>query len=222
MREAYATASCTVETHVQFHGCLEPHACVASWDAGAQMLRMNISTQGIFDDQENLAPRAGAEARPGTGSVTPTSAAASVPSATTPAKSICSRRCLARSAPAPCVILRPRAEECITALRHAARFTYEMGAAKDGTVTSIKMKALRSGGAHTLAANELPARQYRVRRTHISQKRQREVRGREPLHHAPALRGLSRLRLLEGGIGFAQVIDMLRREAGHGIRLISF
>ena len=94
MREAYATASCEVETHVQFHGCLEPHACVASWDAGLQTLHMNISTQGIFDDQENLAHALGLKLDQVQVQCTyASSGAALAPSATTPARSISAPRC---------------------------------------------------------------------------------------------------------------------------------
>lgn len=213
MREAYATASCTVETHVQFHGCLEPHACVASWDAGAQMLRMNISTQGIFDDQENLAHALGLKLDQvqvqctyvggGFGSKCHNTCKEYLFSALLSQK--CSR---------PVRYTPTRAEECITALRHAARFTYEMGAAKDGTVTSIKMKALRSGGAHTsLQMNFLLGSTEYVAPTYLRSDnvKYEGVSLYTTLPLCAAYRGFG---YFEGGIGFAQVIDMLAEKLG--------
>ena len=208
MSEAYATAKCTVETHVQYHGCLEPHACVANWDPGLEIMHMNISTQGIFDDQENLAISLGLRLDQvqvhatyvggGFGSKCHNTCKEYLFAA------LLSQRCCRPVSYTP-----TRAEECITAMRHAARFSYEMGADKDGTITSIVMKALRSGGAHTsLQMNFLLGSTEYVAPTYLRSDnvKYEGISLYTTLPLCAAYRGFG---YFEGGIGFMQAVDIL-------------
>lgn len=148
LKEADDTVSCEMEAHPQFHGCLEPHACTAHWDAGMEIMNMNISSQGIFDDQENIANALGLnidQVRVISGFV----GGGFGSKAHNTCKEYYMTALLSKKSGKAVRYIPTRGEEAITALRHAAKFRYEIGAKNDGTVTAIKMTAYRSGGAHT-------------------------------------------------------------------------
>lgn len=208
MEEAYATASCVVETNVQYHGALEPHACVANWDPGLEIMHMNISTQGIFDDQENLAVSLGLHLDQVQVHATYVGGGFGSKCHNT-CKEYLYAALLSQKCCRPVSYTPTRAEECITALRHAARFSYEMGAAEDGTITSIRMKALRSGGSHTslqmnflLGSTEYVAPTY-LRSDNVMYE---GISLYTTLPLCAAYRGFG---YFEGGIGFMQTVDML-------------
>ena len=94
-------------------------------------------------------------------------------------------------------------------MRHAARFSYEMGANKDGIITSIVMKALRSGGAHTsLQMNFLLGSTEYVAPTYLRSDnvKYEGISLYTTLPLCAAYRGFG---YFEGGIGFMQAVDML-------------
>ena len=208
LNEAYAKASCVIETHAQFHGCLEPHACIADWDSGLSILNMTISSQGVFDDQENLAWALGLkydQVQVKTGFV----GGGFGSKCHNTCKEYLFAALMSMKCGHPVSYTPTRAEECITAMRHAARFSYEMAANEDGVITSIVMKALRSGGAHTsLQMNFLLGSTEYVAPTYLRSDnvRYEGISLYTTLPLCAAYRGFG---YFEGGIGFFQCVDML-------------
>ena len=208
LKEAEVRAYSEMDVHAQFHGCLEPHACVADWDPGMQVMHMQISSQGIFDDQENIANALGLKLDQvqvksgfvggGFGSKAHNTCKEYIMSA------ILSRKC-AR----PVRYIPTRSEESITAIRHSARFTYDIGATKDGTVTAIKMNALRSGGAHTsLQMNFLLGSTEYVAPTYLRSDNVK-YEGWSAYTTIPLCAAYRGFGYFEGGMGFAQTVDMV-------------
>lgn len=207
MEESDITVICEMETHAQFHGCLEPHACVADWDPGMEVLTIDISSQGIFNDQESIAKalklnldqvhvRSGFVGG-GFGSKAHNTCKEYIMSALLSQRSV-----------RPVSYTPARSEEALTAMRHPARFVYEIGADRDGTVRSIFMKAIRSGGAHTsLQMNFLLGSTEYIAPTYLRSPNVRyegwSVYTTMPL--CAAFRGFG---YFEGGMGFAQAVDM--------------
>ena len=148
LEEADIIAECEMDTHAQFHGCMEPHVCLANWDAGMDELTMYISSQGIFDDQENIAHALGISLDKVQVKCQYVGGGFGAKAHNT-CKEYLMSAMLSRKCKKPVRYIPTRSEEIITAMRHPANFSYKIGAKKDGTVTAISMKALRSGGAHT-------------------------------------------------------------------------
>ena len=207
LNEADVVASCVVDTHAQFHGCLEPHACVASWNPGMEVMTMHISSQGIFDDQENIANALGLNLDQvqvcsgfvggGFGSKAHNTCKEYLYSA------MLSQRCKKPVSYTPA-----RSEEAITAMRHPARFSYKIGAKSDGTITGIYMKALRSGGAHTsLQMNFLLGSTEYVAPTYLRSPNVK-YEGWSTYTTMPLCAAFRGFGYFEGGIGFAQAVDM--------------
>lgn len=215
--EAIANAdhkvSISVHTHTQFHGALEPHACTASWDPGMQVLRMNISSQGVYGNQEDIASSLNLNfdqvqvvagfVGGGFGS-----------KAHNTCKEYLMSAMLAQRSLRPVRYEPDRSEECITALRHEATFTYELAADDDGTVQGISMKAYRVGGAHTsLQMNFLLGSTEYVAPTYL---RSPNVcyEGWSVYTNMPLCAAYRGFGYFEGGIGFAEAVDMLAEEIG--------
>lgn len=205
--------SISVHTHSQFHGALEPHACTASWDPGMEILKMNISSQGVFGNQEDLASSLHLN-------LDQVQVTAGFVGGGFGSKAHCTCKEYLMSAILSQRALRPvrfepdRSEECITALRHEAKFTYELAANNDGIVQGIRMNAYRVGGAHTslqmnflLGSTEYVAPTY-LRCPNVSYEGW-SVYTNMPL--SAAYRGFG---YFEGGIGFAEAVDMLAEEIG--------
>lgn len=207
LEEADVVVECEVDTHAQFHGCLEPHACLADWDPGMEVMSMHISSQGIFDDQESIADALGlnldqVQVRSGFvgggfGSKAHNTCKEYLLSA------VLSQRC-AR----PVLYIPARCEEAITAMRHPARFSYKIGAKSDGTISAIYMKALRSGGAHTsLQMNFLLGSTEYVAPTYLKSPNVK-YEGWSTYTTMPLCAAFRGFGYFEGGIGFTQAIDM--------------
>ena len=213
IRNADHKVAITVKTHTQFHGALEPHACTAVWDPGMQVLRMNISSQGVFGNQEDIASSlhlnfdqvqvTAGFVGGGFGS-----------KAHNTCKEYLMSAMLAQRSLRPVRYEPDRSEECITALRHEATFSYEMAANNDGIVQGITMKALRVGGAHTslqmnflLGSTEYVAPTY-LRCDNVC------YEGWSVYTNMPLCAAYRGFGYFEGGIGFAEAIDMLAEEIG--------
>lgn len=213
LAQAEYKVSCTVKTHTQFHGCLEPHACTASWDPGMRQMKMHISSQGIFDDQENIATALGVNLDQvqvvsgfvggGFGS-----------KAHNTCKEYLMSALLSQKALRPVRYEPDRSEEALTALRHEATFKYELGADKDGNVQGIRMTAYRVGGAHTsLQMNFLLGSTEYVAPTYL---RSPNVcyEGWSVYTNMPLCAAYRGFGYFEGGIGFAEAVDMLAEKVG--------
>lgn len=147
-RESDVVVENKTVTQAQFHVCLEPHACVAKWDRGENTMHMWLSTQSMYDDQENLAnilnlPLERVHIRSvyiggGFGGKVHNTCKEYVLTAI-----------LSRKLRRPVRYEPDRCEETITALRHPGDFLYKVGAKKEGTITAIELSADRGGGAHT-------------------------------------------------------------------------
>ena len=205
--------SITVKTHTQFHGALEPHACTASWDPGMQVLKMNISSQGVFGNQEDIASSLHLN-------FDQVQVNAGFVGGGFGSKAHCTCKEYVMSAILAQRTLRPvrfepdRSEECITAVRHSATFSYELAANNDGIVQGIQMKALRVGGAHTslqmnflLGSTEYVAPTY-LRCDNVA------YEGWSVYTNMPLCAAYRGFGYFEGGIGFAEAIDMLAEEIG--------
>lgn len=207
IEESDVVVSCEMDTHAQFHGCLEPHACLASWDPGMEVMTMYISSQGIFDDQENIANALGLnldQVQVCSGFVG--GGFGSKAHNTCKEYLLCammSQRC-----GKPVSYTPSRSEEVITAMRHPARFFYQIGAKSDGTITGIYMKALRSGGAHTsLQMNFLLGSTEYVAPTYLRSPNVK-YEGWSTYTTMPLCAAFRGFGYFEGGIGFAQAVDM--------------
>lgn len=205
--EADVAVSCEVDTHAQFHGCLEPHACIASWDPGMEVMTMHISSQGIFEDQENIAEALGLtldQVQVRSGFV----GGGFGSKAHNTCKEYLLSAMLSQKCGKPVSYTPSRSEEVITAMRHPARFSYRIGAKSDGTVTGIYMKALRSGGAHTsLQMNFLLGSTEYVAPTYLRCPNVK-YEGWSAYTTVPLCAAFRGFGYFEGGIGFAQAVDM--------------
>lgn len=205
--------SITVKTHTQFHGALEPHACTASWDPGMEVLRMNISSQGVYGNQEDIA--SSLHLNLDQVQVTAGFVGGGFGSkAHNTCKEYLMSAILAQRTLRPVRYEPERSEECITALRHEATFSYELAADNDGTVQGISMKAYRVGGAHTsLQMNFLLGSTEYVAPTYL---RSPNVcyEGWSVYTNMPLCAAYRGFGYFEGGIGFAEAVDMLAEEIG--------
>jgi len=138
-----------VETHVQFHACFEPHACVARWEPALRELTFWTSTQSIYKSREHLAgflkipmdrihvicPYVGGGFGGKLGG------------------NLKEHHMTVLLSVKTCrpVRFEPSREEesTTTALRHPAKFYYKVGGKKDGSISGIFLKCIRSGGPHT-------------------------------------------------------------------------
>lgn len=213
LEEADVVASCEVDTHAQFHGCLEPHACLASWDPGMRVMTMNISSQGIFDDQENIAEALGLnldQVQVRSGFV----GGGFGSKAHNTCKEYLYSALLSQKCGKPVSYIPTRSEEAITAMRHPARFSYKIGAKADGTVTAVYMKALRSGGAHTsLQMNFLLGSTEYVAPTYLRSPNVK-YEGWSTYTTMPLCAAFRGFGYFEGGMGFAQAVDMAAEKLG--------
>lgn len=203
----------TVHTHTQFHGALEPHACTASWDPGMQMLRMNISSQGVYGNQEDIA--SSLHLKLDQVQVTAGFVGGGFGSkAHNTCKEYLMSALLAQRSGRPVRYEPDRSEECITALRHEATFSYELAANSDGIVQGIKMTACRVGGAHTsLQMNFLLGSTEYIAPTYL---RSPNVcyEGWSVYTNMPLCAAYRGFGYFEGGIGFAEAVDMLAEKIG--------
>ena len=139
----------TVHTHVQFHACFEPHACVARWEPFSGELTLWTSTQSIFKCREHLANclkmpmdnihvishyvGGGFGGKLGDN-----------------LKEHLMVVLMAKKTGRPVRYEPTREEESTTtALRHKGTFKYKVAGKKDGSITAISLNCIRSGGPHT-------------------------------------------------------------------------
>lgn len=207
-QEADVVVDNTLDTQAQYHCCLEPHACVASWRQGMRELTLWVSTQAIYDDQHNLAemfnlplekvrilcPFIGG----GFGSKVHNTCKEY---GMTAFLSIKTRR--------PVRYEPLRSEEVISALRHPASFYYKIGAKKDGTVTAVYLKAFRSGGAHTsLQMNFLAGSTEYVAPTYLMSPNVK-YEGWSTYTNLPLCAAFRGFGYFESGAAYAQTMDIL-------------
>ena len=152
VEKGYEEADVVVEnythTQTQFHVCFEPHACVAKWEPGKNIMNMWISTQCLYEDQRNIAnilnlPLEHVHV------VSQYIGGGFGGKVCNTCKEYALTALLSRKIRRPVRYVPVRAEESISALRHPADFYYKVGAKKDGTITSVELSADRGGGAHT-------------------------------------------------------------------------
>ena len=213
LAEADITVSCEMETHAQFHGCLEPHACLADWDAGLDLLTMYISSQGIFDDQENIAHAMGLRLDQ-VQVKCPFVGGGFGAKAHNTCKEYLMTALLSRRSGRPVRYTPERSEEIVTAMRHPASFSYQIGAKNDGTITAITMDALRSGGAHTsLQMNFLLGSTEYVAPTYLKSPNVM-YKGWSVYTTLPLCAAFRGFGYFESGIAFAQAVDMMAEKLG--------
>lgn len=178
-----------------------------SWDPGMEVMTMNISSQGIFDDQENIANALGLnldQVQVRSGFV----GGGFGSKAHNTCKEYLYSAMLSQKCRKPVSYTPTRSEEAITAMRHPARFSYKIGAKSDGTITGIYMKALRSGGAHTsLQMNFLLGSTEYVAPTYLRSPNVK-YEGWSTYTTMPLCAAFRGFGYFEGGIGFAQAVDM--------------
>lgn len=148
MEESDVVAELTVDTHSQYHVCLEPHTCVMHWREGMRELDCWISTQTMYDDRAILATLM-ETTQDKVHIVCPFVGGGFGGKVHNVCKEYEFVALLTRSTRRPVRYVPTRAEETLCAMRHPARFHYKIGAKKDGTIHSIYLKALRDGGAYT-------------------------------------------------------------------------
>lgn len=205
--EADIVVACEMDTHAQFHGCLEPHACLASWDSGLDELTMYISSQGIFEDQENIAHALGL-ALDKVQVKCPYVGGGFGAKAHNTCKEYLMAALLSIQCKKPVRYSPTRSEEIIAAMRHPASFSYKIGAKRDGTISAISMEALRSGGAHTsLQMNFLLGSTEYVAPTYLKSPNVK-YEGWSAYTTLPLCAAFRGFGYFESGTVFAQAIDM--------------
>lgn len=205
---AYAVAETEMRAHAQFHGCLEPHACVASWDAGLGEMTIWISTQGIYDDQKNIARALNI----------PVSRVRVLASyvgggfgskAHNTCKEYVMSALLSRKASRPVRYVPTRSEEIIAAMRHPSKFSYKVASNKEGLITAVSMTAFRSGGAHTsLQMNFLMGSTDYVAPVYVKSPNVR-YEGWSTYTTLPLCAAFRGFGYFESGMALAQALDML-------------
>jgi xanthine dehydrogenase molybdenum-binding subunit len=205
---ADAVVECEMDTHAQFHGCLEPHACLASWNGGLDTLTMYISGQGIFEDQENIAHALGLPLDK-VQVKCPFVGGGFGAKAHNTCKEYLMTALLTKKCRRSVLYIPSRSEEIITAMRHPASFSCRIGANNDGAIQAISMTALRSGGAHTsLQMNFLLGSTEYVAPTYLRSPnvKYEGLSAYTTLPLCAAFRGFG---YFEGGTAFAQAVDMV-------------
>lgn len=207
LSEACVTAETRFHTHAQYHVCLEPHTCVMVWDEGMGELTAHISTQAIYQDQVNLARALGLPIEKvrvrcpfvggGFGS-----------KAENTCKEYYMVALMARKLNRPVKYVPERSEETLTAIRHPADFYYKVGTDREGRITALDMKVLRSGGAHTsLQMNFLAGSTDYVVPTYVKSPNAR-YEGWSAYDNLPLCAAFRGFGYFESGIALAQVLDM--------------
>lgn len=213
MEESDVTAEMTIETHSQYHVCLEPHTCVMNWREGMKELDCWISTQTMYDDRRTLAELMGTT-QDKVHIVCPFVGGGFGGKVHNVCKEYEFAALLTRKTRRPVRYVPTRAEESFSAMRHPARFYYKIGAKKDGTIHSVYLKALRDGGAYTssqwgflLGSTDFVAPCY-VKSPNCKYEGRSLFTNTGP---CSAFRGFG---YFESGTAFCQVMDMLAQKLG--------
>lgn len=208
MEESDVVAELTVDTHSQYHVCLEPHTCVMHWRDGMKELDCWISTQTMYDDRSVLAQLMGTS-QDKVHIVCPFVGGGFGGKVHNVCKEYEFVALLTRKTRRPVRYVPTRAEETISAMRHPARFHYKIGAKKDGTIHSIYLKALRDGGAFTssqwgflLGSTDFVAPCY-VKSPNC------KYEGRSLFTNTPPCSAFRGFGYFESGAVFCQVMEML-------------
>jgi xanthine dehydrogenase YagR molybdenum-binding subunit len=151
LREAEIVIEDVFTTQTALHNCMEPHGCVATWEAGR--LTLYESTQGVFSVRCEVAEKLGMPQEQvrvimqhmggGFG-----------------AKQIAWKHSviaalLSRKAGRPVQVLLDReAENLAAGNRNATRQRLKIGARRDGTLTAIDVRVLLQAGAYTAGGEE--------------------------------------------------------------------
>lgn len=208
MEEADETAELTVDTHSQYHVCLEPHTCVMHWRGGMKELDCWISTQTMYDDRAILADLL-ETSQDKVHIVCPYVGGGFGGKVHNVCKEYQFVALLTKNTRRPVRYVPARAEETLCAMRHPARFYYKIGAKKDGTIHSIYLKARRDGGAYTssqwgflLGSTDFVAPCY-VKSPNC------KYEGRSLFTNTPPCSAFRGFGYFESGAVFCQVMDML-------------
>jgi CO/xanthine dehydrogenase Mo-binding subunit len=125
------------------HAPMEPHACVARWEAGR--LEVFTGTQTPFNLREELARVFGLPQEQVRVVVPPMGGSFG---AKTFLRTEAIAAALARKAGQPVKLVLPRSEEWLTLNRHAAVVTMKLGALADGTLLALEATCLADTGAY--------------------------------------------------------------------------
>lgn len=211
MEESDVVAEMTIDTHSQYHVCLEPHTCVMHWREGMKELDCWISTQTMYDDRRNLAELMDTT-QDKVHIVCPFVGGGFGGKVHNVCKEYEFVALLTRKTRRPVRYVPTRAEESFSAMRHPARFYYKIGAKKDGTIHSVYLKALRDGGAYTssqwgflLGSTDFVAPCY-VKSPNCKYEGRSLFTNTGP---CSAFRGFG---YFESGTAFCQVMDMLAQK----------
>ncbi len=213
LKKSDVVADCHLFTHAQFHGCLEPHSCVARWQPAEKEITMWISSQGIFDDQANIAKALGLHLDQVHVIATYVGGGFGAKAHNT-CKEYIMTALLSKQITKPIRYVPSRSEEIIAAMRHPAEFEYKVGANSDGRITAIYMNAIKSGGAHTsLQMNFLAGSTDYVAPTYLKSEnvKYEGISAYTTLPLCAAFRGFG---YFESGIAFAQALDKTVEKLG--------
>jgi xanthine dehydrogenase YagR molybdenum-binding subunit len=151
LREADLVIEDVFTTQTALHNCMEPHGCVAAWEAGR--LTLHESTQGLFSVRCEVAGKLGLpedHVR-----VITQHMGGGFGSKQIAWKHSVIAALLARKAGRPVQILLDRESENLAAgNRNATRQHLKIGARLDGTLTAIDVRVFLQAGAYTAGGEE--------------------------------------------------------------------
>jgi xanthine dehydrogenase YagR molybdenum-binding subunit len=151
LREADIVIEDVFTTQTALHNCMEPHGCVAAWEAGR--LTLYESTQGVFSVRCEVAEKLGMPQEHVR--VITQHMGGGFGSKQIAWKHSVIAALLARKAGRPVQILLDReAENLAAGNRNATRQHLKLGARSDGTLTAIDVRILLQAGAYTAGGEE--------------------------------------------------------------------
>ena len=151
LRQADIVIEDLFTTQTALHNCMEPHGCVATWEAGR--LTLYESTQGVFSVRCEVAEKLGMPQEQVR--VVTQHMGGGFGSKQIAWKHSVIAALLARKAGRPVQILLDReAENLAAGNRNATRQHLKIGARRDGTLTAIDVRVLLQAGAYTAGGEE--------------------------------------------------------------------